>query len=193
MTRAAWTIVAPLFLLAACGGNEGTRAATARDAAGKPAEARATAETAPAGKTESARAAEAVEPAPPRGVSYGGNPVLTLYVEGPDPVANIDVIAGVYETRITVVNEGARPAELERARTWFEAWVGTERRECAKTEAIDLPDTVGPGEAHTFTVRALCPSLPADGDREVRTYVAFGAQGGDVDVDRYYAGRYFLE
>lgn len=174
------------FVIAGCGASEATRHSAKTSASG----------------AQSARRSAAVldgsdegagKPRELRGVPYGDNPLLTLYVQGPDPVANPDVAAGVYETVVTVVNDGVVPAELGIAQPAFEVWIDNERRPCANSESVEVPGALTAGEAYTFVTRAVCPVRVGDAeDVEVRTYVHFGAAGGEVDVERHYAGRYFL-
>lgn len=172
------------FVLAACGASEAPRHTRAD------------------GDTRAVRASAmmlggdgeaAGKPRELRGVPYGDNPLLTLYVQGPDPVANPDAAAGVYETVVTVVNDGVAPAALGIAQPAFEAWIEGERRECAESGPVQLQDALASGEAYTFVTRAVCPvRLGEADDVEVRTYVRFGARDRDVELERHYAGRYFV-
>ena len=173
------------FVLVACGASEATRH---RASSGDGVTTRASVAMVERGDQASAKPREL------RGVPYGDNPLLTLYVEGPDPVANLDAAAGVYETVVTVVNDGVVPAALGTALPSFEAWVGHEQRACAESEPVEVPDVLASGEAYTFVTRALCPvRLGEADDVEVRTYVRFGAPaGGGASPERHYAGRYFV-
>lgn len=128
-------------------------------------------------------------------IAYGAHPSLSVYVEGPKPIggqSGIDATAGAYQTEITIVNEGEAPAEVEQARVWFEVWHGEQRLPCAQERFFEAPPTLEPGESHTFQVRAGCP-LPEPGEYEVRAYLAFGAEGEGIDLERYFAGRYFVD
>lgn len=127
-------------------------------------------------------------------IEYGADPSLSVYVQGPVPIhgaADIDASAGAYRTLVTVNNTGDLPAQIDQARVWFEVWQGNHRLPCAQERFFPHPPTLEPGESHTFEVTAGC-ALPEHGEYEVRVYVAFGAEGGDVNVQRYYAGRYFV-
>ena len=127
------------------------------------------------------------------GVSYGADPLLTVYVAGPHPDANLDAAAGAFDTIVTVVNEGAVPARLGTARAHFEVWVADQQRDCATVDPIEAPLFLLPYESYTWETRALCPVTNGElDDVEVRTYVHFGAAGGDVAVERHYAGRYVI-
>lgn len=139
------------------------------------------------------KASEKASDADTGGIAYGGDPLLTVYVAGPDPAANLDAAAGAFDTIVTVVNEGAVPARLGTARAYFEVWVGDERRDCATVDPIEAPLFLLPDESYTWETRARCPVLNGERDDvEVRTYVHFGAAGGDIAVERHYAGRYVI-
>lgn len=186
------TTIALSAALAACGGSPGEAGTTSTTGAAATGPATQATGSQQDPKQTSDRGTE--EPTITAPEPYGADPRLSVYVEGPTPIAGqsgIDGSTGAYRTLVTVNNVGEETAELEQARVWFEVWRGDQRLPCAQERFFDPPPPLEPGESHTLQVTAGCP-LPGEGEYEVRAYLAFGAEGGDVELERYFAGRYFV-
>ncbi len=157
--------------------------------------------SASSGASTSASAAEPPPPMPVAELQRGAdwvphlpaldNPSLTVRVEGPAAIAEVDAGAAPFETRVLVTNTGDEAAEVETARVRFDVWAADgDRDPCALQGDPGPAPLLEPGEAHELRVIAVCP-FPEPGDYEVRTYVSFAAEAVDtsLEIERYYAGR----
>lgn len=134
----------------------------------------------------------------PTPTTYLANPVLNVYVEGPDPDAQ-ELAAGVprdFHARVVVSNTGNAPVAIRMAHIWFElARQSGEVVSCAHPPSptpIEGPDNLDPGRAHTYEASFHCDA-PARGEYDVRAYIMFGAALDESQTrERYYAGSYPL-
>lgn len=131
----------------------------------------------------------------PEGVAYPANPLLNMYVQGPNPMPGeyLDGTPDDYRASIVVTNTGDAPVEVSFAHIALEAWRG-EEVVCDDPEAfsgeLEGPAELGPGEAHTYRAQLHCEH-PGDGELEIRAYMAFGTEGS-LDRERHYIGSYTI-
>ena len=138
----------------------------------------------------------AEETSEPEGaVTYGADPRLNVYVQGPDSDPG-EAVQGHepdgYHASIVITNTGDAPADVHLAHIRFDVVRGEEPVECgpgARLEPIEGPMSLGPGEAHTYVAQLRC-ELDAPGDYEVRAYMSFIGGIPERDLERYYAGSY---
>lgn len=130
------------------------------------------------------------------GTPYPANPVLNMYVQGPNPSPGeyLDGTPDDYRASIIVTNTGDAPAQVGFARIRLEAWRDGEPIDCAtgsETESIEGPEVLEPGTAHTYEAELHCEQ-PGTSDLEIRAYMAFGADGPELHRERHYAGSFVL-
>jgi hypothetical protein len=148
---------------------------------------------APAEEEVSSGGEEAQEPS-----VYEPNPVLNVYVQGPNPVPG-EVAAGTpddFRASIVVSNTGDDPAEVRFAYIEFELRTASgEIVECAEPaaqEPVEGPEALGPGESYTYEAAFHC-APPGPGEYDVWVYLSFGAEiTADADRARFTAGHYPL-
>ena len=156
----------------------------------EPAETPADDEVASGGE-QTAEAEPTPEPHP-----YEPNPVLNVYVQGPNPVPG-ELAAGTpddFRASIVVSNSGDDPAEVRFAYIEFELrTAGGDIVECAEPashEPVEGPESLGPGESHTYEASFHC-SPPDPGEYDIWVYLSFGGEiGADADRARFTAGHY---
>jgi len=154
------------------------------------------------GAPEPAPSTAGAEPEPQRPtveqsqmVVYGSNPVLNMYVQGPDPDPG-ELLEHEspesYHAEILVTNTGNAPVNVEYAVLFFEVYRDDEAIECeggGSSIVLEGPEELRPGRAHSYEARMECP-FPGPGEYEVRAYMSFGADVVDYDVERHYVGSY---
>ena len=179
MTQTRWMLAGAL-LLAACGGAE------------EPAEDEAAVEP----ETTTGDEAEAA-PEPAEARAYGANPLLNVYVQGPDPDGG-EALEGTpddFHASIVVTNTGDAPIDVQYANVRLEAYRDGELVECGPRRdalVVDGPDSLGPGEAFTYRGTLHCEETLAGGI-EVRAYMTFEAGTPTLDRERHYCGSYTVD
>ena len=130
-------------------------------------------------------------------VVYQPNPLLNVYVQGPDPDPD-EAAAGVpedFHASIVVSNTGDDPVEVRFAYIEFEMRTPEgEPVECdnAGTDPVEGPELLAPHQAYTYHASFHC-AAPEPGDWDIWTFLSFGAALDQLnDRERFYAGRYTI-
>ena len=126
---------------------------------------------------------------------YAANPLLNVYVQGPD--ADEGGGPDDYHASIVVTNTGDAPADLRVAHIRLDVvrFVGGDAEESvdcgpdARDTPVEGPMSLGPGRVYTYEGRLHC-ALPGPGEYEVRAYVSFAGAIPERDLERYHAGSY---
>ncbi|HJL17297.1 MAG TPA: hypothetical protein RMH99_16640 [Sandaracinaceae bacterium LLY-WYZ-13_1] len=178
----------PLLLALVLGACAGSEEADAETSASRTQTTGAEVEETPA---EDAPAADV----PEGGRTYAANPLLNVYVQGPDPAPG-EALEGEapdeYRASIVVTNTGDAPVGVEYAHIHFELWHRDEMVACQpddRSVLLEGPAQLGPGEAHTYQATLEC-DLPGAGEFEVRAYMSFGAEAPTFERERHYVGAY---
>ncbi|NIR31725.1 MAG: hypothetical protein GWN84_20910, partial [Gammaproteobacteria bacterium] len=149
--------------IAGCGGSSGQVASPAQHPApGDAAQAASVADT-----TDGHEA--------PLGHTYGADPRLTVYVDGPDPAdpTTEPSMVNAYRMEVVLTNTGDEGVGLENTKIWFDVWDDEGRVECpaADKQLVETPAELSPGDAFTIEADAIC-ALPEPGEYEVRAYLS---------------------
>jgi hypothetical protein len=130
-------------------------------------------------------------------VVYQPNPVLNVYVQGPDPEPSA-LAAGVpedFHASIVVSNTGDDPVEVRFAYIEFEMRTPDgEPVECgdAGNDPVEGPEALEPHQAFTYHASFHC-AAPEPGEYDVWTFLSLGAALDQLnDRERFYAGRYTI-
>jgi hypothetical protein len=126
----------------------------------------------------------------PSAMPYAANPILSVYVQGPDP--DRGEAPDRYHASVVVTNTGDDPVDIAQATIHFE--VGQEGGPFTPCndrgeDEVASPESLGPHAAHTYVASVHCP-FPTPGRYEVRTYLRFAAEAEGYDIMRHYAGSY---
>ena len=131
--------------------------------------------------------------------ALAGDPLLTVYVDGPSAVEEGPIAAGepvTYETQVYVHNDGDQPAAIDQAQVKFAIYSAADdsRTACIDVDDTGPPEHVGQDSMESFRGIARC-TFPEAGTYEVHTYVSFaaGELDGDFDIERHFAGRIEVE
>ncbi|GAB5543854.1 MAG: hypothetical protein SangKO_036140 [Sandaracinaceae bacterium] len=131
--------------------------------------------------------------------ALAGDPLLTVYVDGPLLVDDGPYASGepvTVETNVYVHNRGTQSAAIDQAQVKFAVYSSEDdsRVDCSSVDDTGPPEAVHDDSMVSFRGVARC-TFPASGEYEVHTYVSFaaGELDGDFDIERHYAGRIEVE